>query len=139
MLGRGDRAAGIGNIAGTSDLFTTLSVLGPRVPEAFGVPPTSRARADVTFDIDAGRITRWSADFVDVANSAIDAGFEMDPKNKDLAVFVGQGGRIDTQLNDPTLAVDIRRPPARNVVEFVDDLDELDARMRTCAAGSVDA
>ena len=35
--------------------------------------------------------------------------------------------------------VDIRRPPAGKVVEFVTDLDELDERLRICAAGSVGA
>ncbi len=139
VTGRGVRPAGIGNIAGTSDLYTTLAALGPTVPESFGVPLRSQARADITFDIDSGRVTRWSADVVDVANSALDAGFDMDPKNQDLAVLVGQGGTIDVRLEDPTLAMDIRRPPAGKVVEFVTDLDELDERLRICAAGSVGA
>jgi hypothetical protein len=139
LLGRVDREVVIDTIEGTSDLFMTMVAVDPDLAGAFRLPPTSKARTDVDFDIDNGRITAWSTELLDVVTSALDAGYELRDQKSSAAALVGRGGTVKTQLTDPTLDVDIRHPPRAKVVEFVNDPDELEAALQVCAAGPATA
>ncbi len=64
------------DIAGTTDLAVAAASMSGKFMGGLGIPPNSDERVAATFELAGGRLVGWSTTVLDIAEAALDAGYE---------------------------------------------------------------
>ncbi len=131
-LGRGVYSTTVGQVSGTTELSTVLSIVDLSLPAMLSLRRTADLRVRATFRLDDGQLSGWQVYVRDAVERMRELAVPSPGGEIGINGLSALGGSISTELTGLGTAVDITPPPSDRVIDYVSDPVALAERLATC-------
>lgn len=131
-LGRGVYSTAAGQVSGTTELSTVLSIVDLSLPSQLSLRRTADHRVRATFRLADGELSGWQVYVRDVVERTRELAVPGPGGEIGINGLSALGGSISTELTGLGTAVAITPPPSDQVIDYVSDPAALAERLATC-------